>query len=93
MGLIPDFRNIDSIGGLLAALIQLLILAILARAVLSWFVRDPNNPIMQALNTITDPILQPLRRIMPRFGMMDFTPLVAIIVLSIIAGMVRGIGI
>ena len=93
MGLIPDFRNIDTIGGLLAALIQLLILAILARAVLSWFVRDPNNPIMQALNTITDPILQPLRRIMPRFGMMDFTPLVAIIVLSIIAGMVRGIGI
>ena len=91
MGLIPDFRNIDSIGGLLAALIQLLILAILARAVLSWFVRDPNNPIMQALNTITDPILQPLRQIMPRFGMMDFTPLVAIIVLSIIAGMVRGI--
>ncbi|MCH7488985.1 MAG: YggT family protein [Chloroflexi bacterium] len=93
MGLIPDFRNIDSIGGLLAALIQLLILAILARAVLSWFVRDPCNPIMQALNTITDPILQPLRQIMPRFGMMDFTPLVAIIVLSIIAGMVRGIGI
>ncbi len=91
MGLIPDFRNIDSIGGLLAALIQLLILAILARAVLSWFVRDPYNPIMQALNSITDPILQPLRRIMPRMGMMDFTPLVAIIVLSIIAGMVRGI--
>lgn len=91
MGLIPDFRNIDSIGGLLAALIQLLILAILARAVLSWFVRDPSNPIMQALNSITDPILEPLRRIMPRMGMMDFTPLVAIIVLSIIRGMVAGI--
>lgn len=91
MGLIPDFRNIDSIGGLLAAMIQLLILAILARAVLSWFVRDPYNPIMQVLNSITEPILEPLRRIMPRMGMMDFTPLVAIIVLSIIAGMVRGI--
>ncbi len=91
MGLIPDFRNIDSIGGLLAAMIQLLILAILARAVLSWFVRDPYNPIMQALNSITEPILEPLRRIMPRMGMMDFTPLVAIIVLSIIAGMVRSI--
>ena len=90
-GLFPNFRDIDSIGGLLAALIQLMILAILARAVLSWFVRDPNNPIMQALNSITEPILEPLRRIMPRMGMMDFTPLVAIIVLSIIASMVRGI--
>ncbi len=91
MGLIPDFSSIDSIGSLLAALIQLMILAIIARAVLSWFVRDPYNPIMQALNSITEPILEPLRRIMPRMGMMDFTPLVAIIVLSIIAGMVRGI--
>ena len=91
MGLIPDFSSINSIGGLLAAIIQLFILAILARAVLSWFVRDPNNPIMQALNAITDPILQPLRQIMPRMGMIDLAPLVAIIVLSIIAGMVRGI--
>ncbi len=91
MGLIPDFSSINSIGGLLAAIIQLFILAILARAVLSWFVRDPNNPIMQALNAITEPILQPLRQIMPRMGMIDLAPLVAIIVLSIVAGMVRGI--
>ena len=91
MGLIPDFSSINSIGGLLAAIIQLFILAILARAVLSWFVRDPCNPIMQGLNAITDPILQPLRQIMPRMGMIDLAPLVAIIVLSIIAGMVRGI--
>ena len=93
MGLIPDFTSINTLGEALAALIQLLILAIIARAVLSWFVRDPYNPLMQALNAITDPVLQPLRQIMPRTGMMDFTPLIAIIVLSIIAGMVEGIGI
>lgn len=91
MGLIPDFTSINSIGGALAALIQLLILAILARAVMSWFVRDPDNPVMQVLNSITDPVLQPLRRIMPRTGMMDFTPLIAIILLSIISSMVSGI--
>ena len=91
MGLIPDFTSIDSLGGALAALIQLLILAIIGRAIMSWFVRDPYNPVMQVLNAITDPVLQPLRQIMPRTGMMDFTPLIAIILLSIISGMVSGI--
>ncbi len=91
MGLFPDFSNIDSIGGLLAAAIRLLILAIFFRAILSWFVRDPNNPIVRVLDNITEPILQPLRQIIPRMGMMDLSPLVAIIVLSVIAGMVSGL--
>ena len=93
MGLFPDFSNIDSLGGLLAAGIRLLILAIFFRAILSWFVRDPNNPIVRVLDAITVPILQPLRQIIPRMGMMDLSPLVAIVLLSVIASMVAGIGI
>lgn len=72
---------------IVAALIQLLGIAIFIRAILSWFVRDPYNPIVRALDTITEPVLQPLRRIVPRMGMMDLTPLVAIIVLSVIGRM------
>ena len=75
---------------ILAAIIQLLGLAVFFRAILSWFVRDPYNPIVRALDTITEPILQPLRQIVPRMGMMDITPLVAIIVLSIIGRMLCG---
>ena len=75
---------------ILAALIQILVLAIFFRAILSWFVRDPYNPIVRVLNSITEPILQPLRQIVPRMGMMDLTPLVAIIVLSVIGGMLCG---
>ncbi|MCH8849891.1 MAG: YggT family protein [Chloroflexi bacterium] len=59
---------------------------------MSWFVRDPYNPIVRILDTITDPILQPLRQIMPRMGMMDFTPLVAIILLQVLASFVRNSG-
>ncbi len=91
MGLFPDFSNINSIGGLLAAAIRLMILAIFFRAILSRFVRDPYNPIVRVLDNITEPILQPLRQIIPRMGMMDLTPLVAIILLSVIASMVSGI--
>ncbi len=77
----------DSPLAILAARIQLLGIAIFIRAILSWFVRDPYNPIVRALDTITEPVLGPLRQIVPRMGMMDLTPLVAIIVLSIIGGM------
>ena len=93
MGFFPDFTNINSIGGLLAALIRLLVLAIFFRAILSWFVRDPYNPIVRTLDAITEPVLQPLRQIIPRMGMIDISPLVAIILLSVISEMVAGIGI
>lgn len=88
-----DFGDINTFGGILAALIQLLVLAIFFRAILSWFVRDPYNPIVRALDAITEPILQPLRQIVPRMGMLDITPLVAIILLSVIASLVRSSGI
>ena len=88
-----DFSDINTLGGVLAALIQLLALAIFFRAILSWVVRDPYNPIAQALDAITEPILQPLRQIIPRMGMIDLTPLVAIILLSVIASLVRNSGI
>lgn len=87
--MIFNFGDIDSLGGLLAALIQLLALAVFFRAILSWFVRDPYNPIVQALDYITEPILQPLRQVVPRIGMIDITPLVAIILLSVIASLLR----
>ena len=62
-------------------LCNILIFAIVARALLSWFIRDPRNPVIVALDQVTEPILAPLRRVMPRMGMLDFTPLVAIFIL------------
>jgi len=61
-----------------------LYLAILARVLLSWVNPDPYHPIIRILDQITEPILQPIRRYMPRTGMIDFSPLVAIILLEIV---------
>jgi len=55
------------------------------RAILSWFAMDPRNPLIEVLDQITEPILAPLRRIVPRLGMIDITPLVAIILLQVLA--------
>jgi YggT family protein len=60
-------------------------MAIFVRAILSWFIHDPRNPLVQVLDQITEPILSPLRRVVPRLGMMDITPLVAIILLQFLA--------
>ena len=61
-----------------------LIFAIIARALASWFVQDPGNPIVAMLNDITEPIVGPIRRFMPSTGMIDFSPLVALILLQIL---------
>jgi YggT family protein len=66
-------------------LFTILTLAIIARALLSWFNLDPRSPLVQALDSITAPILEPIRRIMPRIGMIDFSPLVAIILLQVVS--------
>lgn len=61
-----------------------LIFAIIARALASWFVQDPGNPIVAMLHDITEPIVGPIRRFMPTTGMIDFSPLVALILLQIL---------
>lgn len=65
--------------------------AIIARALLSWIQIDPYNPIIQVLYQITEPILAPLRRFIPPIGgMMDITPIVALIILQILQAIVDG---
>ena len=71
--------------GLIQLLLQVLIFAIFARSIISWFPIDPSGPIVRTLDAITEPILQPLRRVIPRMGMIDLTPLVAILVLVFIS--------
>ena len=69
---------------------QVLTFAVFFNAILSWIVIvSPRNrfviSLYQVFRQITDPILAPLRRIIPLIGMMDITPIVAIIILQIIS--------
>lgn len=80
--------------GLILNFVQILVLilqiAIIGRAVLSWFPINPQSPLVAVLNEITEPILAPLRRVVPRIGMIDITPMVAIFVLYIVQRVVAG---
>jgi YggT family protein len=63
-----------------------LTIAIIARALITWVPNliDPRGPIAEFLYTITEPILAPIRSVMPRIGMFDFTPMIAIILLQVV---------
>ncbi|HSV43680.1 MAG TPA: YggT family protein [Candidatus Bathyarchaeia archaeon] len=56
-------------------------LLILIRAVISWVSPDPYNPIVQALYQLTEPILEPIRRLLPRFSAFDFSPIIAFVLI------------
>ncbi|MFC1984935.1 YggT family protein [Chloroflexota bacterium] len=68
----------------LSLLCELLILAILIRVMISWFSPSPTNTLVIILYKVTEPVLAPLRRIIPRAGRIDLTPLVAFLLLQLI---------
>jgi YggT family protein len=67
---------------------NIMMAAIFVRVLLSWVITDPRNPLVNVLDQITEPLLGPLRRFMPRLGMFDITPMVAMILLFAIQQMV-----
>ena len=82
------------IAGILSWVIQLLIFAFIGRAIISWLLMaGVRNPLLMQLNytlgTFTEPIIAPLRRFVPRLGMLDITPMVAIIGLLFLQSIIR----
>ena len=61
--------------------IQLLIYLILIASILSWFQPNPANPLVRLLHAVVDPVLHPIRAILPSARGMDFSPMVAILIL------------
>lgn len=51
---------------------------IIIRALISWVNPDPYNPIVRFLVSVTEPVLYPIRKRIPLFGGIDFSPLIAI---------------
>jgi YggT family protein len=73
----------------ISTLFFILQFAIIIRALMSWFNPSPENPIVRLVIEITEPVLSPLRRIVPKIGMIDITPIVAILLMNVIETMLR----
>lgn len=72
--------------------LQLVTYLIFGRAMLSWLIRDPRNPIMQILITMTEPILSPIRNLLFKLkiggNMVDFSPLAALLLTQMLMALV-----
>ena len=71
---------------LLAQLIDLYSLIVLGTVIISWFQPQPTHSIAIFLRTLTEPVLNPIRRIMPPMGNVDFSPFVLLLALNFIKG-------
>ena len=82
---------------IVCSLIQIYVLLLVVRVVMSWFPISPNGPaetVAGFLYMVTDPVLVPLRRLLPpvRMGAMalDLSPIVAFFGLSVLRGILCG---
>jgi YggT family protein len=70
--------------------IQILILLIVVSSLLTWFQPNPRNPLVRLLHTVVDPVLHPIRAILPTAMGMDFSPMVAILILWMLQKLLLG---
>ncbi len=72
-------------------LVTVLYVAILARVLLSWFRIGPDSslmPMVRIVYQITEPVLAPIRRLLPGMGAIDLSPMIAIILIIVIQRLV-----
>lgn len=65
-------------------LTQAMILVVIVSVILSYFMQ-PYHPVRRALDTIVEPLLTPIRRFVPLVGMIDFSPLILIILIELVS--------
>ena len=74
-----------SISSVISILAELLFLALIIRAVLSWLTGVVAlQPVARFINRVTDPLLEPIRRIVPPLGGIDMSPLIAMLVIWLV---------
>lgn len=69
---------------LIVLFIQLYSMVILARVLMSWVQVDPYSPLARTIYDLTEPVLQPIRNLLPPAAGLDFSPIIAIVLLQTI---------
>jgi YggT family protein len=69
---------------------QLLGLIVIIYVILSYFM-DPYHPVRRGVSSIVEPMLAPIRRVVPPVGMLDFSPLILIVLIQLAARIIIGL--
>lgn len=78
------------LASLLRAVVDLYVLLLLGRAIASWLPLDRDSAPLRFLHELTEPVLAPLRRVLPTAGGLDFSPVVALLLLEVVRRLLLG---
>lgn len=79
-----DYLVLRTPAELISLLLNLYLVAILVRAILSWVSPNDYNPATTVLLSLTEPVIRPLRAVLPPVGGVDLSPLAAIIAIQVV---------
>lgn len=65
-------------------LLDLYSLVLFAAVILSWINLSPDNQLLRLVQRLTEPVLAPLRRVLPSAGGFDFSPVVALLLIRLL---------
>ena len=69
---------------------EFLILLVILSAILSYFM-DPYHPVRRGVDNIVEPLLAPIRRVIPPLGVIDISPLILILLIQLASRLVIGL--
>jgi YggT family protein len=78
------------IAQIISILSQLITILVVVYIFMGYFM-SPYHPVRQAIGSVVEPLLAPIRRLMPQTGMLDFSPMVLIILVQIVARLLIGL--
>jgi YggT family protein len=61
-------------------------LLVIVSVILSYFM-DPYHPIRRSIDSVVEPMLAPIRRVVPLVGMIDFSPFILILLIQLLRGL------
>jgi YggT family protein len=76
---------------MLVLLIELYSFVVFGAIIASWFSAPDNNPIVKLLRQLTEPVLEPLRRVLPSAGGLDLSPMLLLIGLQLLKSFLIGL--
>jgi len=77
----------SDVNGFIQLILTILSFGIIARAIMSWFDPMGKTPIQRVLIDLTEPIIAPIRRVVPSMGMIDISPFIALLLIQVVSRM------
>ncbi len=72
---------LQAVAAVLGIALNIALIVVIARVILSWVSPDPYNPIVRIINQLSEPILFPIRKRVPYMGGIDWSPIIALMII------------